>query len=75
MFATDISIKQIENAEKFENVEYSVQPAEKTNFPNETFDLVIVGQAIHWFDFEKFYQEAKRTSKKDAILVVAGYGR
>ncbi len=75
VFATDISIKQIENAEKFDNVEYSVLPAEKTNFANETFDLVIVGQAIHWFDFEKFYQEAKRTSKKDAILVVVGYGR
>jgi hypothetical protein len=32
-----------------------------------------VGQAIHWFDFEQFYAEVKRTGKNNAVLAVLGY--
>ena len=72
--ATDISQSQIDNARKSDNIKYSVQPAEKTNFDNDMFDLIIVGQAIHWFDFEKFYVEVRRTAKENAKLCVVGYG-
>lgn len=75
VFATDISQSQIDNSLKKDNIFYSVQPAEKTHFDNQLFDLVIVGQAIHWFNFEKFYKEVKRTTKEDALLCVVGYGR
>ncbi len=75
VFATDISQSQIDNALKAVNIKYSVQPAEKTNFENETFDLIVVAQAIHWFDFDSFYTEVNRITKKDAILCVLGYGR
>lgn len=75
IFATDISQQQIENAETFANVDYSIQPAEKTNFPSSLFDLIIVGQAIHWFDFDSFYSEVNRTAKNNALLVVTGYGK
>lgn len=75
VFATDISQSQIDNAAKAHNIHYSVQPAEKTNFKDQLFDLVIVAQAIHWFDFEKFYAEVKRTAKEGAFLCVTGYGR
>lgn len=73
MFATDISQSQIDNAIQAPNIVYSVKPAEKTNFPNNMFNLIIVGQAIHWFDFERFYQEVKRVSCNNALLVVIGY--
>jgi ubiquinone/menaquinone biosynthesis C-methylase UbiE len=73
--ATDISQSQIENALQSDNIKYSVQPAEKTDFENNRFDLIIVAQAIHWFDFEKFYSEVRRTAKKDALICVVGYGR
>lgn len=73
--ATDISQKQIECAEISDNIEYSVQPAEKTNFTPSLFDLIIVGQAIHWFDFNAFYAEVNRTAKNNALLVVTGYGK
>lgn len=75
VFATDISQSQIANAIQTENISYSIQPAEKTDFPDRMFDLIIVAQAIHWFDFDKFYAEVKRTSKENALICIIGYGR
>jgi ubiquinone/menaquinone biosynthesis C-methylase UbiE len=75
VFATDISQSQIDNALQADNILYSVQPAEKTNFDNDFFDMIVVAQAIHWFDFERFYAEVKRTAKENALLCIIGYGR
>lgn len=72
--ATDISQSQIDNAVKKANIIYSVQPAEHTNFPDNIFDLITVAQAIHWFNFAKFYEEVNRTLKRDGIIAVIGYG-
>ncbi|MCM8570232.1 class I SAM-dependent methyltransferase [Gramella jeungdoensis] len=72
--ATDISTNQIKNAVKRENIHYSVQPAEKTDFPDNDFDLIITAQAIHWFNFNKFYNEVKRCLKPDGLFAVLGYG-
>ena len=57
------------------NIRYSLQAAESTDFTNDFFDLIVVAQAIHWFDFEKFYAEVNRTLRKDGLLVVLGYGK
>ncbi len=75
VFATDISQSQIDTALKVENITYSVQPGEKTYFENQQFDLVVIAQAIHWFDFERFYSEVRRTAKEKALICVVGYGR
>ncbi|NJW53253.1 class I SAM-dependent methyltransferase [Salinimicrobium oceani] len=72
--ATDISINQLSQGIQMSNVIYTRQPAERTNFPNEYFDLVTVGQAVHWFDLERFYPEVKRVLKKDAVIALFGYG-
>lgn len=73
VLATDISPQQLDNAIKSDNIIYSVQPAENTDFPNQAFDLITVGQALHWFDLEKFYTEVKRVAKPDSLLAVWGY--
>ncbi len=73
VFATDISIQQLSNASIIPNITYSKQAAEHTNFANDVFDLITVGQAIHWFEFEEFYAEVNRTAKPDALLAVIGY--
>src|SRR5688572_29467213 len=65
--ATDISQQQLDNAVQIQNIHYSTQGAEKTAFPNNHFDLITVGQALHWFDLDKFYSEVKRVAKKDAL--------
>lgn len=75
VFATDISQSQIDNALQADNIIYAVQPAEKTDFEDKQFDLIVIAQAIHWFDFEKFYSEVRRTAKENALICVAGYSR
>lgn len=74
VFATDISQSQIDNAQKAANISYSVQPAEKTDFPDNFFNLIVVAQAIHWFNFNQFYAEVYRTAKPNALICVVGYG-
>lgn len=73
VFATDISGQQIAHAAPRSNIFYSVQPAEKTSFPDNAFDLITVAQAIHWFRFDDFYREIKRVAKPGAIFAVWGY--
>jgi SAM-dependent methyltransferase len=75
VFATDISQAQLDQAPPAPNLTYSCQPAEATNFGPQQFDLVVVAQAIHWFDFAKFYAEVRRTARPGALLCVLGYGR
>jgi SAM-dependent methyltransferase len=73
VFATDISATQLQSATPNERIEYSVQPAEKTHFPDAAFDLITVAQAIHWFDFDAFYHEVNRTIRPGGLLAVIGY--
>lgn len=72
--ATDISERQLENAHQRKNIYYSLQQAEKTNFPASNFDLIISAQAAHWFELSEFYKEVRRCLKPDGILVLMGYG-
>jgi ubiquinone/menaquinone biosynthesis C-methylase UbiE len=73
VFATDISQKQIDNAQQISNIHYSVQPAEKTDFANNTFDLITVSQALHWFTVANFYKEVKRVAKPGCIFAAWSY--
>src|SRR3954470_6311391 len=50
VYATDISQQQLDNAILLPNISYTVSAAEKTSFPDQFFDLVTVGQALHWFN-------------------------
>ena len=72
--ATDISAHQLQHAPYFENVSYQVQSAEHTSFAEQSFDLITVAQAIHWFNFDSFYAEVRRTLRPEGILAVIGYG-
>ena len=62
--ASDASKEQIENAESRKNIRYEVFPAERTNIADSSVDLIIIAQAIHWFDLDHFYKEAKRVLTK-----------
>ena len=72
--ATDISENQLKNAVEKVNIIYSIQPAEETKFKKDQFDLIICAQAVHWFDFDKFYAEVNRCLKPEGLLVIMGYG-
>jgi SAM-dependent methyltransferase len=73
VFATDISGQQLRQAPIIPNITYSVSAAEKTDFNDHTFDLITVAQALHWFDRDKFYNEARRVLAPDGLLAVWGY--
>lgn len=44
--------------------------AEETRLPEKSIDLIIAGQAFHWFDQKKCNMEFKRILKKDAPVVL-----
>ncbi|HSU28620.1 MAG TPA: class I SAM-dependent methyltransferase [Chitinophagaceae bacterium] len=73
VWATDISQQQIDHASQAENIIYSVQPAEKTNFPANATDLITVSQALHWFHFDEFYKEVKRVGKNGSWIATWMY--
>jgi SAM-dependent methyltransferase len=71
--ATDISENQLQQAIQKPNIRYSPQAAEQTNFSAEYFDLVSVGQAVHWFNFEDFNAEVNRVLKPNGLIALVGY--
>lgn len=73
VIATDASAAQIENAFSHEKIEYRVEPSEKTTISANSVDLITVGTAVHWFDFEAFYREVRRVGKRDGILAAWTY--
>ena len=71
--ATDVSGQQIANAAQHPRVRYSVQPAEGTAFPADRFSLVTVAQALHWFDFGRFWPEVHRVLQSGGIFAAWTY--
>jgi SAM-dependent methyltransferase len=69
----DASANQIESAQPNDRVQYRVAPAEATDLPENSSDAVTVAQALHWFDLESFYAEAKRILKPGGVLAVWAY--
>ena len=74
VLATDLSVKQLEQAQALHNVQYQAQEASNSGLADHSVDLVTVAQAVHWFDFEKFYLEVKRVLKPNGVFAVVGYG-
>lgn len=72
--ATDISAQQIEHHLPHPRVRYREAPAESTPFAAESFDLITVATAVHWFDQEKFHREVARVLKPGGVLAVWTYG-
>lgn len=74
VIASDMSRKQIENAKHKDNIRYEVFPAEETPLEDESVDLITVAQALHWFNLDEFYAEAKRVLRKDGVIAAWTYG-
>lgn len=73
VYATDPSEQQISNAHSSSKIIYRVEKAENSSLENNSVDLITVAQALHWFDFEKFYSEVKRVLKPKGIIAVWTY--
>ncbi len=60
VFASDASPQQISQAAQADRVTYAVEAAEDVSLPDRSVDLVLVAQAMHWFDLDRFYVQVRR---------------
>jgi SAM-dependent methyltransferase len=74
VFATDASREQIASAPAHPKVQYSVALAEQSGLPAASVNLVTVAQALHWFDFRRFFEEVKRVVVPGGVLAAWAYG-
>jgi ubiquinone/menaquinone biosynthesis C-methylase UbiE len=72
--ATDASMAQLQQAIACGNIDYRCEPAEQSSLENASVDLVTVAQALHWFDFERFYPEVRRVLKPGGLVAAWTYG-
>lgn len=70
---SDASARQIESATLHSRVRYRVAFAEASGLEDASVDLVAVAQSLHWFDRERFWNEARRVLVPDGILAVWCY--
>jgi SAM-dependent methyltransferase len=73
VIATDASADQIAQAHGAANVVFRVASAEHSELKEHSVDLLVVAQAAHWFDLEKFYAEAHRVLKPNGIIALITY--
>ncbi len=73
VIATDASEKQIAHGQPHERVTYRLTSAERSGLDAASVDLVTVAQALHWFDRDAFFAEAKRVLKPRGVLAVSTY--
>lgn len=73
VIATDVSAEQIRHARAHPRVEYRVAGAEASGLAAASVDLVVAAAAIHWFDLDRFYREARRVARPGGVLAAWTY--
>lgn len=53
------------------STQYVIGTAEKTGFPDHSFDIVTAGQCFHWFDRPKAEAEIRRILRPGGLFIVA----
>ncbi|HEV7365008.1 MAG TPA: class I SAM-dependent methyltransferase [Gemmatimonadales bacterium] len=74
VLATDASAAMLDQAPRHPRIEYRVATAEKSGLSPGTADLVVVAQALHWLDLDRFYLEVARVLIPGGVLAVWTYG-
>jgi SAM-dependent methyltransferase len=73
--ATDLSQEQLGRAIAAPRIEYRRAGAEESGLDPASVDLITVAQAVHWFDFDRFYAEARRVLVARGVIAVWTYHR
>jgi ubiquinone/menaquinone biosynthesis C-methylase UbiE len=74
VMGTDASKEQIASAKPHPRIEYRVASAEQSGLPDRSVGLVTVAQALHWFNFDRFYAEVRRVLVLEGVIAVWAYG-
>ena len=72
--ATDLSASQLAAAAPHDRVHRVTARAEASALAGASCDAVVVAQALHWFDLEAFYAEARRVLVPGGLLAAWSYG-
>jgi ubiquinone/menaquinone biosynthesis C-methylase UbiE len=73
VLACDPSRKLLGQARKKSNIFYFQSTAEWIALRGKTINLITVSQAIHWVNFNQFYDEVKQLLKPKGIIAFWGY--
>jgi SAM-dependent methyltransferase len=72
--ASDPSAAQIAAAAPHPRVEYRIEPAEVPSLEPASVDLIVVAQALHWFDQARFHAAAARVLRPRGVFAAWSYG-
>ena len=67
---TDMYNKCVENLKKYDNFRPVLCSAENISLADNSVDLIVIGQAFHWFDLDLFKTECKRILKNDGYVAI-----
>lgn len=70
VYGSDSSEEMLKCALSAEQIIYLKATAEKQPFDDGFFDLITVGSGLHWFEVDKFFEEANRLLKSKAWLLI-----
>jgi SAM-dependent methyltransferase len=73
VIATDPSADQLAHAPALDGVTWQAVPAEESGLPDRSVDAVLVAQALHWFDLERFWPEVRRVVRPYGIFSAWSY--
>lgn len=70
VFGTDTSEEMLKQVTKTDTIKYIKAPAEDLPFDDNFFDIATVSSGVHWFNIDRFLQEAERVLKSKSHLVL-----
>lgn len=73
VLATDISLAQMSEAPCADRIHWIQASAECLPIPDKSVQLITIAQALHWFDFPRFYSEAARVLTPGGRIVAWTY--
>jgi SAM-dependent methyltransferase len=73
VIANDIAADQLAHAPNLANVTWQVAAAEQVALAPASIDLVLVAQALHWFDLGTFYPKVQRSLTPRGVFAAVGY--
>jgi SAM-dependent methyltransferase len=73
VMATDISAELLALAPVHPDISYRRTAAEDSGIEAGSVDLLVVAQALHWFDLPRFWTEVGRVLKSGGIFAFWGY--
>jgi len=73
VIATDMSAEQIKHAAPHPRIEYRVTSSEDSGLLAGSVDLITVAAALHWFDLDRFFAEARRVLRPNGVLAAWTY--